>query len=39
MYRASGEGKEPTSPALLAMVLLLQAYTGASDAQAVEMAI
>jgi hypothetical protein len=27
------------APALLAMVLLLQAYTGASDAQAVELAI
>ncbi len=39
MYRASGEGKEPVAPALLAMVLLLQAYTGASDAQAVELAI
>jgi hypothetical protein len=39
MYRASGEGKEPIAPALLAMVLLLQAYTGASDAQAVELAI
>jgi hypothetical protein len=39
MYRASGEGKAPVAPALLAMVLLLQAYTGASDAQAVELAI
>ena len=39
MYRTSGEGKEPVAPALLAMVLLLQAYTGASDAQAVELAI
>jgi hypothetical protein len=36
MYRASGEGKQPVAPALLAMVLLLQAYTGASDAHAVE---
>jgi hypothetical protein len=39
MYRASGEGKQPVAPALLAMVVLLQAYTGASDAQAVELAI
>src|ERR1700728_3889305 len=39
MYRSSGEGKQPVAPALLAMVLLLQAYTGASDAQAVELAI
>jgi hypothetical protein len=39
MYRDSGEGKEPLSPALLAMVILLQAYTGASDAQAVELSI
>src|SRR5882757_2934354 len=39
MYRESGEGKEPVAPALLAMVILLQAYTGASDAQAVELSI
>jgi hypothetical protein len=39
MYRSSGEGKEPVAPALLAMVILLQAYTGASDAQAVELAV
>ena len=39
MYRSSGEGKQPVAPALLAMVLLLQAYAGASDAQAVELAI
>ena len=39
MYRESGEGKEPVAPALLAMVVLLQAYTGASDAQAVELSI
>ena len=39
MYRASGEGKEPAAPAMLAMVVLLQAYTGASDAVAVELAI
>jgi hypothetical protein len=39
MYRISGEGKQPVAPALLAMVILLQAYTGASDAQAVELSI
>jgi hypothetical protein len=39
MYRGGGEGKQPVAPALLAMVVLLQAYTGASDAQAVELAI
>lgn len=31
-------GQEPVAPALLAMVTLLQAYTGASDAEAVEVA-
>src|SRR5690349_10769146 len=36
MYRDTGEGKVPVPPALLAMVLLLQAYTGVSDAGAVE---
>ena len=36
MYRATGEGKVPVAPALLAMVVVLQAYTGASDAEAVE---
>ncbi len=39
MYRDGGEGKVPVAPALLAMVLLLQAYTGASDADAVEMTV
>jgi len=39
MYRDTGAGKEPVAPALLAMVILLQAYTGASDAQAVELSI
>jgi Transposase DDE domain/Transposase domain (DUF772) len=39
MYRSSGEGKVPVAPALLAMVVFLQAYTGASDAQAVELAV
>ena len=36
MYRDTGEGKAPVAPALLAMVTLLQAYTGASDAEAVD---
>jgi hypothetical protein len=39
MYRDTGEGKVPVPPAQLAMVLLLQAYTGVSDADAVEMTI
>lgn len=39
MYRATGEGKVPVPPALLAMVVVIQAYTGASDAEAVEHAI
>ncbi len=39
MYRATGEGKVPVAPAMLAMVVVLQAYTGASDAEAVEHAI
>src|SRR5713226_7701519 len=39
MYRDSGEGKEPIAPALLAMAMLLQAYTGASDADAVELTL
>ena len=39
MYRSTGEGKSPVPPALLAMVLLLQAYTGVSDAGAVEMTV
>lgn len=39
MYRDTGEGKVPVPPAQLAMVLLLQAYTGVSDADAVEMTV
>jgi hypothetical protein len=39
MYRETGEGKEPVAPALLAMVTLLQAYTGASDAEAVDLSM
>jgi hypothetical protein len=36
MYRDTGEGQQPVAPALMAMVLLLQAYEGVSDAEAVE---
>jgi len=36
MYRATDEGKEPVAPAQLAMAVLLQAYTGSSDAEAIE---
>lgn len=36
MYREGDEGKEPVPPAQLAMAVLLQAYTGSSDAEAVE---
>jgi hypothetical protein len=39
MYRDTGAGKEPVAPALLAMVVLLQAYVRASDAEAVELAL
>lgn len=38
MYRQTGAGKEPVAPALLAMTLLLQCYSQASDAEAVELA-
>ena len=36
MYRGTGAGKDPNPPSLLAMVVLLQSYAGASDATAVE---
>lgn len=39
MYRDSGAGEEPHPPAMLCMVLLLQGYVGASDAEAVELAV
>jgi hypothetical protein len=39
MYRATGAGSEPVAPAVLCMGLLLQAYTGVSDAEAVELTI
>ena len=39
MYRTTGAGREPLPPAILCMVSLLQAYTGASDAEAVELTV
>lgn len=39
MYRDSGAGRDPVPPALLAMALLLQAYEGVSDAEAVELTV
>jgi hypothetical protein len=39
MYRDTGAGKTPVPPALMAMGLLLQAYHGMSDAEAVEMTV
>lgn len=37
MYRDTGEGLTPVAPALMAMAMLLQAYTGASDAEVVHL--
>lgn len=39
MYRDSGAGEEPHPPAMMCMVILLQGYVGASDAEAVELAV
>lgn len=39
MYRDSGAGAPPLPPAMLCMVVLLQGYVGASDAEAVELAL
>jgi len=39
MYRDTGAGKSPVPPALMAMAVLLQAYVGASDAEAVELTV
>ena len=39
MYRDTGAGRPPVPPALMAMIVLLQAYIGASDAEAVELKI
>jgi hypothetical protein len=37
MYRDSGQGEEPQTPALLCMALLLQGYLQVSDAEAVRL--
>jgi hypothetical protein len=39
MYRDSGQGKQPLPPAMLAMAILLQSYSGVSDAEAVELTV
>lgn len=39
MYRQTGAGKPAIAPAVLAMVVLLQAYVQASDAEAVELTV
>jgi hypothetical protein len=39
MYRSTGAGKDPTPPALLAMVVILQSYQGISDADAVDLTV
>lgn len=39
MYRRTGAGAAPVPPALLCMALLLQAYLGTSDAEAVELTL
>lgn len=39
MYRSTGAGEVPHSPALMCMVTLLQGYVGASDAEAVELSV
>lgn len=37
MYRDTGAGKKPITPALMAMTMLLQGYTGVSDTEAVQL--
>jgi len=39
VYRQTGAGEAACSPGMMCMVVLLQGYVGASDAEAVEMAI
>jgi hypothetical protein len=39
MYRDTGAGLEPKPPAMMAMALLVQAYTGTSDAEAVDLTV
>lgn len=37
MYRDTGAGKQPVSPAMMAMAALMQGYLGVSDAEAVQL--
>lgn len=39
VYRRTGAGKDPHPPAFMAMVVLLQAYTKTSDAEAVQQCV
>lgn len=39
MYRGTGAGRPSVPPAMMAMAVLLQGYTGMSDAEAVELTI
>jgi hypothetical protein len=39
MYRGTGAGKAAVAPGLMAMAVLLQAYAGVSDAEAVELTV
>lgn len=39
MYRETGAGERPHAPAMMCLVLLLQGYVRASDAEAVELAV
>src|SRR2546421_11461610 len=39
MYRSTGAGKDPTPPALLAMLVMLQSHPGTSDAEAVDLTV
>lgn len=39
VYRQTGAGKSPHPPAFMGMVVLLQAYTGTSDAEAVQQCV
>lgn len=39
MYRSTDAGQPPLAPAMMCMAVLLQGYVGASDAEAVELAV
>lgn len=39
VYRATGAGKEPVPPGLMAMAVLVQGYLGVSDAEMVELTV